>query len=206
MKDFERLFKGIKKPALTVFSGDTDLYHDWKPQFEIFVDRMKVPAKTKMMMLKNSLSGKPLRVVEQLGYTSKQYQTALLKLDQKYGGEKRLLQRYLEAILRVSPVEEINLKELEIFSDRLTDVVVKLKDSDQNQELAGVSALYNAVQQKLLESLLIAYQEWLHRKPRKDGLSLFTSGKTKTKIVPRDSKLQSAAKCKTLAEKNKHGG
>ena len=62
-KDFDRLFKGIKKPALTVFSGDKDLYHDWKTQFEIFVDRMKVPAKAKMMMLKNSLSGKPLRVV-----------------------------------------------------------------------------------------------------------------------------------------------
>jgi len=107
------------------------LYHDWKAQFEIFVDRMKVPTKTKMMMLKNSLSGKPLRVFERLGYTSRQYQTALEKLDQKYGGQKRLLQRYLEAILRASPVEESNLKELEIFSDRLTDVVVKL-DSDQH--------------------------------------------------------------------------
>ena len=135
---------------------------------------MKVPAKTKMMMLKNSLSGKPLRVVERLGYTSRQYQTALEKLDQKYGGEKRLLQRYLEAILRASPVEETNLKELEIFSDRLTDVVVKLEDSYQHQELAGVSALYIAVQQKLPGSLLIAYQEWLHRKPRKDGLSVFS--------------------------------
>ena len=173
-KDFDRLFKGIKKPALTVFSGDKDLYHDWKAQFEIFVDRMEVPAKTKMMMLKNSLSGKPLRIVERLGYTSRQYQTALEKLDQKYGGEKRLLQRHLEAILRASPVEVTNLKELEIFSDRLTDVVVKLEDSDQHQELAGISALYIAVQQKLPGSLLIAYQEWLHRKPRKDGLSVFS--------------------------------
>ena len=69
-KDFDRLFKGIKKLALTIFSEEKDLYHDWKAQFEVFVDRMKVPAKTKMMMLKNSLSGKPLRVVERLGYTS----------------------------------------------------------------------------------------------------------------------------------------
>ena len=167
-KDFDKMFEGIKKPTLTVFSGDKDLYHDWKAQFEIFVDRMKVPAKTKMMMLKNSLSGRPLRVIERLGYTSRQYQTALEKLDLKYGGEKRLLQRYLEGILRSSPVEESNLKGLENFSDRLTDVVAKLEDSDQHQELAGVSALYITVQQKLPESLLIAYQEWLHRKPRKD--------------------------------------
>ena len=59
------------------------------------------------------------------------------------------MQRYLEAILCASPVEKTNLKELEIFSDRLTDVVVKLEDSGQHQELAGVSALYIAVQQKL---------------------------------------------------------
>ena len=45
------------------------------------------------------------------------------KLDQKYGGEKRLLQRYLEAIFAL-PDEETNLKELEILSDHLTDVVV----------------------------------------------------------------------------------
>ena len=55
-KDVDKLFKGTKKSALTVFSGDKDLYHDWKAQFEIFVDRMKVPAKTKMMILKKSLS------------------------------------------------------------------------------------------------------------------------------------------------------
>jgi len=120
------LLKGIKKPALTVFSGDKDLCHEWKAQFETFVDRMKVPAKTKMTMLKEALSGKPLRVVKRLAYPSRQYQTALEKLHQKYRGEKRLLQRYLEAISLASPVEEANLRELEILSDRLTDVVVKL--------------------------------------------------------------------------------
>jgi len=149
--DVDKLFKGTKKPALTVFSGDKDLYHDWKAQFEIFVDRMKVPAKTKMMMLKNSLSGKPLRPVERLGYTPKQYQATLDKLEQKYGGEKLLLQGYMETILRASPVEEANFKELKIFSDRLTDVVAKLEYNDQHQELTGVSALYIAVQQKIPE-------------------------------------------------------
>ena len=68
-----------------------------------------------MMMLKNSLFGKPLRVVERLGYTARQYQTALEKHDQKYGGEKRLLQRHFETILRGSPVEKTNLKFFETF-------------------------------------------------------------------------------------------
>ena len=124
-------------------------------QFEIFVDRIKVPTKTKMM-LKNSLSGKPLRVVERLGYTSRQYQTALEKLDQKYGGEKRLLQYYLEAILRASPVDETNLKELEIFLDHLTDVVVKLEDSDQHQELTGIYMLFTLRWNKSYQALFLS--------------------------------------------------
>jgi len=54
-KDVDKMFKGIKKPTLTVFSGDKDLYRNWKAQFKILVDQIKVPAKTKMMMLKNSV-------------------------------------------------------------------------------------------------------------------------------------------------------
>jgi len=44
---------------------------------------MKVPAKTKMTMLKTPLAGNPLQPVERLGYTPKQYQAALDKLEQK---------------------------------------------------------------------------------------------------------------------------
>ena len=157
-----------------------------------------------MMNLKISLSGKPLRVVERLGYTTRQYQTALKKLDQKKGGEKRLLQRYLEAILRASPVEESNLKELEISSDRLTDVVVKLQDSDQPQELAGVSALYIALQQMLQSSLIIAY---FCKKLKKDGLSLFSKWLQKQVVYRMDvEEVKERTKKKTEAniESKKH--
>ena len=130
LKDVDRMFKGIKKPTLTVFSGDKDLYHDWKAQFEIFVDQMKVPAKAKMMMLKNSLSGKPLRIVERLGYTLRQYKTALEKLDQEYGGEKRLMQRHHKAILQASPVKDAYLRELEIFSDWLIEQLTAIGARD----------------------------------------------------------------------------
>ena len=103
---------------------------------------MKVPAKTKMMIVKYSLSGEPLGVVERSGYISRQHQTGLEKLNQKYGGGKRLLQRCGTSPrpFCVSPVEEANLKELEIFTDHLTDEV-KLEDRNQHQELVGISAL-----------------------------------------------------------------
>ena len=65
---------------------------------------MRVPPKIKMLMLTNSLSGKPLKVMENLGYTPKQYKTTLKKLDQKHAGEKRLLQQYIETILQTSTI------------------------------------------------------------------------------------------------------
>lgn len=85
----------------------------------------------------------------------------------------------------VSPDEETKLQELEIFSDSLTDVVVKLEDSDRHQELAGISALYIAVQQQLPGFLLTAYQEWLHRK---DGLSVFSKWLQKQLVYHMDIK------------------
>ena len=52
--------------------------------------------------------------------------------------------------------------------------MARLEDSDHHQELAGISSLYIAVQQELPGSPLIAYQEWLHRNPSKDGLCIFS--------------------------------
>ena len=130
-----------------------------------------------MMMLKSALSGKPLKVVEKLGYSPAQYKTALTKLDQKYGGggEKRLLQRHLDKILQTPELPEDNLKQLEVFSDRLTDIVAKLEDHGYKGELSGISALYTAVQSKIPESMLVLYQQWLHDRGKRDGLSMFAN-------------------------------
>ena len=115
------------------------------------------------------------------------------------------MQRYLEAILRASPVDETNQKELEIFSDRLTDIVVKLEDSNQHQELAGIFSLYIAVQQKLPSSLLIAYQEWLHRKPREDGLSVLSKWLLKQVVYRMDVEgIKEKKKAKDNTESKKH--
>lgn len=84
--ELDSLFKGLKKPELIKFSGDKDLYHDWRAQFDVFVDQTKAPVKLKMLLLKSAVTGKPLKIIEKLGYTPVQYKTALEKLDQKFGG------------------------------------------------------------------------------------------------------------------------
>ena len=171
--DLDSLFKGLKKPELSKFSGEKDLYHDWRAQFDVFVDKSSAPAKVKMLMLKGALTGKPLKVIERLGFTPAQYKTALEKLDQKYGGEKRLLQRQLDTIMQAPEIGEGDLKQLEVFSDRLTDIVAKLDDHGYERELTGISALYTAVKSKIPGSLLVSYQQWVFDHDKTDGLRVF---------------------------------
>jgi hypothetical protein len=113
-----------------------------------------------------------LKLVDRLGYTEQQYEVGLAKLDQRYGGGRRLLQRYLDAIMSFPEVGEDNLLELEELSNRLCDLVVKLADSQQEQELSGTSALYTMVLQKIPDSLLILYQNQL-TEVSGDGLAVF---------------------------------
>ena len=174
-ENIDSMFRGLRKPELTTFTGEKELYHDWRAQFDIFVDQTNVPAKVKMMMLKNSVSGKALKIIERLGYTPVQYKAALEKLEQKFGGEKRLLQRQLDNILQHPELSEDNLKQLEIFSDHLSDIVAKLEDHGHHNELVGVSTLYTAVQGKIPKSMLVSYQQWINDKERPDGLATFAN-------------------------------
>ena len=120
--------------------------------------------------------------MENLGYTLKQYKTTLKKLDQKHAGEKRLLQQYIETILQTSTIWE-----LEIFSDRLVDVVAKLKYYGHQRELMGVSRLYTAIQQKMPKSPLICvyYASILSRMG--DGLAMFVKWLAKQVIYQMDA-------------------
>jgi hypothetical protein len=87
-ENLKGFFQGMAKPKIPKFGGERDEYQDWRGQYE---------SHFKMMMLKQALIGKALTLIDKLGYTDSQYDMALLKLDQRYGGERRQLQRHMEA-------------------------------------------------------------------------------------------------------------
>jgi aminoglycoside phosphotransferase family enzyme len=89
----------MAKPKLPKFGGERDKYQDWRAQYEIFVHQADVPSHFKMIMLKQALIGKALTLFDKLGYTDSQYDMAFLQLDLRYGGERRLLQRHVEAFI-----------------------------------------------------------------------------------------------------------
>jgi hypothetical protein len=90
-ENLKGFFQGMAKPKLPKFGGERDEYQDWRAQYEIFVHQADVPSHFKMMMLKQASIGKASTLIEKLGYTDSQYDMALLKLDQRYGGERRQL-------------------------------------------------------------------------------------------------------------------
>ncbi|XP_064629238.1 uncharacterized protein LOC135488533 [Lineus longissimus] len=171
--ELRRFFQGMAKPKLPHFGGEKGQYHDWWEQFDVFVHKTEVPVRFKMIMLKSCLTGTPLELVQRLGYTEVQYQMAIEKLETRYGGEKRLIQQHIEAIMAIIPLKEENLKGLADFANKLFDIVAKLKDAGQERELNGASALYTIALQKIPDRLLIQYQDTLPLSSV-DGLTSFT--------------------------------
>jgi hypothetical protein len=124
-----------------------------------------------MAMLKSALGGKPYQLIENLGYTDRQYEMAITKLDKRYGGERRILQKYIEK-LRTTPKPRMDdIYTIVEFTDQLCDTVVKMVDGNRERELYGDSAMYTMVMQQVPESLMMKYYE---SDPEEDGMANFT--------------------------------
>jgi hypothetical protein len=171
-EDMRRLFQGLAKPQLPKFDGKKERYQDWRAQFDVFVNQQKVPVRYKMVILKSSLSGRPAQMVERLGYTTSQYEMALFKLEQRYGGSKRIMQQQMDSLFSTPAIDFNDMKGLEDLSNQLCDMVAKLRDHGRDQELSGYSSLYMVVQQKVPERMLVQYLD--HSEPESDGLGKFT--------------------------------
>ncbi|MCG8429599.1 MAG: DUF1759 domain-containing protein, partial [Candidatus Omnitrophica bacterium] len=148
-EELKRFFQGMAKPKLPNFDGESQKYQDWWGQFDAFVHQANVPTRFKMMMLKDSLTGKAADLVKGLGYTEIQYAAAIKKLNTRYGGETRMVQSLTDSILKVEPIEMKELERLESFNNLLTDIITKLHDANQLGELKGQSTLYTLAQQRI---------------------------------------------------------
>lgn len=127
--------KGVDLPT---FSGEdkTD-YKAWKAAFMSIVDRLDIPIGEKTLRLLNSLKGRALTLVKDLGYSTHAYERAKDKLDKKYGGERHLQIKHLTALRTWPRVRPRNLGDMEEFQAILERVMIALKDSGPGRELQG---------------------------------------------------------------------
>ena len=168
--EIRQFYQGISKPSISKFSGIKEDYEDWRMQFEVFIHQARIPAKHKMVQLKNSLRGKAAALISNLGFGEAQYKLALKKLDDRYGGDRRQLNSCMEKLKAAPKPLLSDVNSLAEFSDLLSDVVVRIADSGRGGELEGDSTSYNIVIQKVPESLMMKYYDTLEED---DGLLNF---------------------------------
>ncbi|MCG8430984.1 MAG: DUF1759 domain-containing protein, partial [Candidatus Omnitrophica bacterium] len=106
-----------------------------------------------------------------MGYTEKQYELAISKLDKRYGGERRLIQSNMDKLKNLPEVTLDDVTTIENFADKLTDIVAQLIDRGRQAELHPNSVLYLTVLQLIPERLTMNY---LEKERETDDLEVFS--------------------------------
>jgi hypothetical protein len=131
------------------------------------VDEAAISTKEKMLRLQNSLTGKALRMVKDLGFTVNAYERAKEKLEKKYGGEIRLQISNLTTLRGWSKLRPNNLEDMEEFLALLDRVLVSLRDSGRGAETNGQNLNLTA-KDKLSAKDVEAYKYWLFERSERD--------------------------------------
>ena len=154
--------KGVELPT---FSGDDKTeYESWKAAYMSVVDGANISVKEKMLRLQSCLTGKALKMVKDLEYSENAYKRAIEKLDNKFGGERRLAINILTR-LRVWPkLRHRNLEDMEDFLTVLDKILVAVQDNvelkSQHLNLTG--------KEKLSEDDIQSYKYWLCEHGKED--------------------------------------
>ena len=83
------MWNQLKRVSIPLFNGDKRLYEGWKTAFMVCVDKAPATPEYKVFLLRQDLSGEPLKVVEPLGYSAAAYEMAKERLERKFGGKRR---------------------------------------------------------------------------------------------------------------------
>ena len=124
------------------------------------IDKAPATKEYKLLQLRQYVSGNALKCIDKLGHSATAYDTALERLERKFGGHRRQVARYLEELENFYPMKEENVKSLEKFEDLLDIAVVNITESKGLDDLKNGS-LYLRLQKKLPDSMLTRYHRWV---------------------------------------------
>ena len=88
------LWKQMKRVSIPMFSGDKTKYDSWKAAFMACIDKAPATKEYKLLQLRQYLSGEALNCIDKLGHSASAYDTALQRLERKFGGHRRQVARY----------------------------------------------------------------------------------------------------------------
>ena len=137
--------------------------------FMACIDKAPATKEYKLLQLRQYLSGEALNCIDKLGHSASAYDTALQRLERKFGGHRRQVARYLEELENFYPMKEENARSLEKFADLLDVAVVNISESDGLDDLKNGS-LYLRLQKKLPDSMLTRYHRWIHENQESESV------------------------------------
>ena len=77
------MWNQLKRVSIPVFNGDRRAYEGWKAAFMACVHQAPTTPESKLLQLRQHLSGEALKIVEPLGHSA-----AIALLERKFGGER----------------------------------------------------------------------------------------------------------------------
>ena len=136
------------------------------------VDSTDIAVNEKMLRLQNSLKGKALGLVKDLGFSVHAYERAKEKLEKKYGGARRLRIKTLTALKNWKRVQSKNLNELEEFLNVLDRTLIVLKDTGDKPGDLFDQSLNLISKEKLPEEEIQRYKAWLIEHSKEDTFEM----------------------------------
>ena len=99
---FQSRLKPLKLP---VYDGSKTKFEDFWALFTSFVDENSEAPNVKMARLTQSLTGVALQAIQGLGVSQPEYEEAKQILKEKYGGQRRQLQAYMDQLETMVPLK-----------------------------------------------------------------------------------------------------
>jgi len=134
-----RMFSPLKVPT---FGGSVKEFEIWRTTFRVTVVDTDASDEEKLLYLKLSLVGEPLKLIENIGFGPHALQTALRRLEERYGREDRIFQTLMEEVRRFKPIKTDETKELDEYIRLIEEIVLKLKNQNRCHNLEN-GFLYN---------------------------------------------------------------
>ena len=159
-----KMFNPLRVPT---FQGSFKDFEQWRMTFKVCIEDTDGSDEEKLLYLRQSLFGEPLLLVKNIGFGPDALQTALKRLEERYGGDDRLYQCLLEEVNWFRPMRFNDVQEMDLFVMMLEEVVLKLKGQHRVYDLEK-GFLYNELLKKIPGHLLLEWEREASKKVRED--------------------------------------
>ena len=175
-----------KSGLLTEFDGSIAAYKNFRDQFVLNVHRLDVSVMAKASLLRNLVCkvAELKTLLDSIPSGEKGYKLLIQRLEEKYGGNTRLLTLYLRQISQVPVVQPGDLKAAEALLDAAQGYRAALLHTGQDD--ASNHVYYALIKNKLAHSLRMKYTDYcvIRRKKNHQSVSFLLRWLQKCVILP----------------------